>query len=73
MTANVKVATLLCAIALTACSKAESPPAETKTKAQRDSALANSGLPGAQGVAKAMKAADSAKARQAALDSASRP
>ena len=57
-------------VVLGACSS-EKPAAETptKTKAQRDSAVANSGLPGAQGVAKAMKAADSARARQAAIDS----
>jgi len=58
---------------IAACSKSDAPPAQTKTKAQRDSAVANSGLPGAEGVGMAMKAADSAKARQARLDSASRP
>jgi hypothetical protein len=40
---------------------------------QRDSVLGQSGIPGAGGVTKAMIAADSAKARQARLDSASRP
>lgn len=60
-------------LALAACAKSDAPPAETKTQAQRDSAIANSGLPGAQGVAKAMNAADSAKARQAAIDSAGKP
>ena len=56
-------------IAITACAKPDAPPPQTKTKAQKDSAIANSGLPGAQGVAKAMKAADSARAHQAAIDS----
>jgi hypothetical protein len=58
---------------LGACSKAETPPPAEKTRAQKDSAIANSGLPGAKGVGMAMNAADSAKARQAALDSASKP
>ena len=65
-----KVIAIAALTALAACSSgkpAEQPP--TKTKAQKDSAIANSGLPGSQGVAKAMKAADSAKAHQAALDS----
>jgi len=56
-----------------ACSKSEAPPPPAKTKAQRDSAVANSGLPGAEGVAAAMKVADSAKARQARIDSAGKP
>jgi uncharacterized protein YcfL len=46
---------------------------DTMTQRQRDSVLAQTGLPGAAGVGKAMRAADSAKARQAQLDSASRP
>ena len=58
---------------LAACSKSDPTTQETKTRAQKDSAIANSGLPGAQGVAKAMRAADSAKARQAAIDSAGKP
>lgn len=43
------------------------------TQRQRDSVLAQSRLPGASGVGKAMRAADSAKARQAQLDSAAQP
>ena len=65
-----KTLAMVSLVALAACSSgktADAPP--TKTKAQKDSAIANSGLPGAQGVQKAMKAADSAKAHQAALDS----
>ena len=46
---------------------------DTMTQRQKDSTLAQTGLPGAQGVAKALAAADSAKARQARIDSASRP
>ena len=56
-----------------ACSKSDAPPPQTKTKAQRDSAIANSSLPGAKGVGMAMKAADSDRLRQAQLDSASKP
>ena len=46
---------------------------DTMTQRQRDSVLAQSRLPGAQGVGMAIGASDSAKARQAQLDSASRP
>lgn len=46
---------------------------DTMTQRQRDSVLGRSGLPGAAGVTKALGAADSAKARQAQLDSALRP
>ena len=59
------------AMLLAGCSSSEKPAAQapTKTQAQKDSAIARSGLPGSQGVAKAMKAADSARAHQAAIDS----
>jgi hypothetical protein len=46
---------------------------DTMTQRQKDSVLAQSALPGARGVGMAMTAADSAKARQAKLDSASQP
>jgi uncharacterized protein YcfL len=46
---------------------------DTMTQRQKDSVLAQTGLPGAQGVGKALNAADSAKARQARMDSASVP
>ena len=46
---------------------------DTMTRRQKDSVLAQSGLPGAAGVGMALKTADSLKAKQAALDSASRP
>ncbi len=72
-----KVTKLCCiaavSLALTACAKTDEAPPPEKTRAQKDSAIANSGLPGAKGVAGAMSVADSAKARQAALDSASKP
>lgn len=42
---------------------------DTMTQRQKDSVLAQSELPGARGVGMAMEAADSAKARQARLDS----
>ncbi len=42
---------------------------DTMTQRQKDSVLGQSGLPGAQGVTKALRAADSAKARQARQDS----
>jgi uncharacterized protein YdeI (BOF family) len=42
---------------------------DTMTQRQKDSVLGQSGLPGAQGVTKALKAADSVKARQAQADS----
>jgi len=46
---------------------------DTMTQRQKDSVLAQTGLPGAQGIAKALAASDSQKARQARIDSASRP
>lgn len=42
---------------------------DTLTTSERDSALAESNLPGARGVGAAMRAADSTNARAARLDS----
>ena len=42
---------------------------DTLTKRQRDSIVANSGLPGATGITGAMSASDTAAARNARLDS----
>jgi hypothetical protein len=42
---------------------------DTMTQRQRDSVLAQSGLPGAQGVGRALSASDSVRARNAQLDS----
>ena len=41
---------------------------DTMTQRQKDSVLGQSGLPGAQGVSKALRAADSVKAKQAQAD-----
>ena len=42
---------------------------DSMTQRERDSVLAQSGLPGARGVGKALSAADSVRARNAQLDS----
>jgi len=42
---------------------------DTMTQRQRDSVLSQSGLPGAQGVGRALSASDSVRARNARLDS----
>ncbi|MCR4341649.1 MAG: hypothetical protein NUW01_17375 [Gemmatimonadaceae bacterium] len=58
-------------LALAACQSDEAPESRTDlTKRQADSAIGASGLPGAQGITRAMNAADSAAARNARLDSA---
>jgi len=57
-----------------ACSSSQSGNRrDTMTQRQKDSVLGQSGLPGAQGVTKALRAADSVKARQARVDTASNP
>jgi hypothetical protein len=69
-------AAVLAALALSGCSSQPQQAAnnrDTMTQRQKDSVLAQSGLPGARGVGMALKTADSLKAKQAALDSASRP
>ncbi len=50
----------------------DSRQAQPATQRERDSVLGASKLPGAQGVRGALKAADSAAARNARLDSAGR-
>ena len=55
-----------------ACSKKEEPPRAPRTAEEQrkvDSTIGASALPGAHGVQGAMKAADSAAARQKVLDS----
>jgi hypothetical protein len=54
-----------------ACSGSDAPAndRDTMTQRQRDSVLAQSGLPGARGVGQALNAADSVRARNAQLDS----
>lgn len=65
---------LATAALLAGCSSSETGNRrDTMTQRQKDSVLGQSGLPGAQGVTKAQRAADSARARQAQIDSASRP
>jgi hypothetical protein len=75
MSTRVRFAVLASVILATACAKADAPATQTptKSKAQRDSAVGRSGLPGSQGVMKALGAADSARKRQAAIDSAGIP
>jgi hypothetical protein len=68
-----KLALALTLVFAVGCGKSDAPPPAEKTRAQKDSAIARSGLPGAKGVGMAMTAADSARARQAAIDSASKP
>ena len=63
---------VLAVAAAAACAKPKDTAAnnrDTMTKRQRDSVLGQSGLPGAQGITKAMRAADSVKAQTARLDS----
>ncbi|MHB0948345.1 MAG: hypothetical protein ACYC3Q_13590 [Gemmatimonadaceae bacterium] len=50
-------------------SGADATPDSAKTQRQRDSAVANSGLPGSQGVGRAMQLQDSQASRNAQLDS----
>lgn len=63
----------LCIVAtlLLGCSSTDTPAnnRDTMTQRQRDSVLAQSGLPGAQGVGRALSASDSVRARNAQLDS----
>jgi hypothetical protein len=57
-------------ILLAACSgQSQEGGADSLTQRQRDSIVGASGLPGAQGIQKALQAADSAEARGARLDS----
>ena len=57
---------------LLGCSAADQESADTLTRREKDSIVAESGLPGAGGVRGAMTGADSAAARAARLDSLSR-
>ena len=59
-------------VVVIACTRGEQPrmqSADTITQRQHDSVIGASGLPGAQGIAKAQAAQDSAAARAARLDS----
>lgn len=46
---------------------------DTMTQRQKDSVLGQSGMPGSQGVTRALVASDSVRSHQAQLDSASNP
>ena len=62
---------VLAALALVACGGKESKSTgttDTLTERQRDSMLSTSGIPGAQGVGKAMRVADSTSAHIRATD-----
>ena len=59
-------------ILLVGCSTADRESADTLTRREKDSIVAESGLPGAGGVRGAMTGADSAAARAARLDSLTR-
>jgi hypothetical protein len=61
---------MLGAALLVGCGK-EAPPKKELTQRQKDSVVAASRLPGAQGVGAAMRVSDSAAARRARIDSAS--
>lgn len=50
---------------------AATPPGDTLTERERDSILATSRIPGASGVGRAMRAADSTSARIRSADSVS--
>jgi hypothetical protein len=59
----------LAGAALVGCSSSNAKSdRDTMTQRQKDSVLGQTGLPGSQGITKAMRAADSVKARQAQAD-----
>lgn len=60
---------LACLMLAAACAAPEPDAADTMTQRERDSAIGASRLPGAPGVSAAIRAADSADARNARLDS----
>ena len=66
-----RLLTVCAALAIVACGTKQDTAAnnrDTMTRRQKDSVLAQSGLPGAKGVGMALKVADSLKAKQARLD-----
>ncbi|MGH7636392.1 MAG: hypothetical protein ACREOK_01975 [Gemmatimonadaceae bacterium] len=64
-----RLALLFTALVATACGPTDTSARDSMTQRERDSVLAQSGLPGARGVGKALTAADSVRARNAQLDS----
>ena len=73
MTRRLIAALSLAALATACASSEKSNNRDTMTQRQKDSVLGQSGLPGAQGVTKALRASDSVKAHQARVDSAANP
>lgn len=66
----IALAGAIAALALAGCGKDEPEVRPVRTQREKDSILANSQIPGAKAVKRAMKSADSATARQARLDTA---
>lgn len=64
-----RVGVFLLLTVLAGCGTKEIVPGKEVTQRQRDSAVAASRLPGAQGVGRAIRVQDSAAARAARLDS----
>ena len=73
MTRNRLVVGLAVVMLLGCSSEEKGNRRDTMTQRQKDSVLGQSGIPGAQGVTKALRASDSVKAHQAQVDSASNP
>lgn len=67
---GIALAGAIVALALAGCTKDEPEVRPVRTQREKDSILANSQIPGAKAVKRAMKSADSAAARQARLDTA---
>ncbi len=70
-----RVSLLVAGLVIAACSSSSQGGnnRDTMTQRQKDSVLGQSGLPGAQGVTKALRASDSVKAHEARVDSTSNP
>lgn len=66
------VLALAAAALLAGCGNSTPKPASTLTEAQRDTALARSGLPGSAAVGKALEAAGAEAGRAAGMDSLAR-
>ena len=73
MPRRVSILLILSTLMVACVAKSEGNNRDTMTQRQKDSVLGQSGIPGAQGVTKAQRAADSIKAQQARIDSATQP
>lgn len=62
-------ALIACSVVLGCAPGADADPPPERTQAQRDSAIAESNLPGAGAVGRALETSDSAAARAARMDS----